>query len=132
MLARRMLIVLAVLLGMIALAAGVAPRERLQTDSTTPPPAAAPTSEPASGRVQKTLDAGATGQQVVARVGQTVVITVRSDTLETVSLAEVGVKTAEPASSARFELLADVPGTYGIDLLESEQRIGTLEIREAG
>jgi hypothetical protein len=131
MVARRLLIALAVLLGLTALAAGVAPRERLGTDSA-PPASPAPTREQASGVVQRTLDAGATGQRVVARVGQTVVLTVRSDSLETVSLDDVGVKTAEPSSSARFELLADVPGSYAIDLLESEKRIGTLEIRGAG
>ena len=132
MVARRLLIALAVLLGLTALAAGVAPRERASTDSG-PPPAPAPAREQASGTVERTLDTGSTGQRVVARVGQSVVLTVRSDTLETVSLGEVGVRTAEPDSPARFELLADVPGSYAIELLDdAEQRIGTLEIREAG
>jgi hypothetical protein len=129
MVARRLLIVLAVLLGLTALAAGVAPRERLSNDSGSTPVTPAPTREAATGRVQKTLDAGAMGQRVVARVGQMVILTVRSDTLETVSLAEVGVRTAEPDSPARFELLADVPGTYALDALESERQIGVLEIR---
>jgi hypothetical protein len=123
------LIVLAVLLGLTALAAGVAPRERLSSDSGGAPARVVPTREPTTGLVQKTLDAGAMDQRVVARVGQTVVLTVRSESLETVSLAEIGVKTAEPDSPARFELLADVPGSYAIDALESERQIGTLEIR---
>jgi hypothetical protein len=129
MVARRLLIVLAVLLGLTALAAGVAPRERLSGDSGSATATPAPTRSAASGRVQKTLDAGAMGQRVVARVGQTVVLTVRSHTLETVSLGEIGVHTAEPGSPARFELLADVPGTYALDALESEHQIGVLEIR---
>jgi hypothetical protein len=131
MVARRLLIVLAVLLGLTALAAGVAPRQPVDSDpGANAPPVTPP--ERASGRVQRTLDAAATGQHVVARVGQTVVLTVRSQELSTVSLDDVGVRTAEADSPARFELLADVPGTYPIELLESEQRIGTLEIRGAG
>jgi hypothetical protein len=46
-----------------------------------------------------------------------------------VSIAELGDRTAEPDSPARFELFADVPGTYPIDAVESGQQIGTLEIR---
>jgi hypothetical protein len=131
MVARRLLIVLAVLLGLTALAAGVAPRQPAGTD----PSAGAPSVTPplrASGRVQRTLDAAATGQHVVARVGQTVVLTVRAQELSTVSLGDVGVQTADADSPARFELIADVPGDYPIELLESEERIGTLEIRGAG
>jgi hypothetical protein len=124
-----LLIVLAVLLGLTALAAGVAPRERLKSGSSNPPVAATPAPEPVSGRVQKTLDAGAMDQTVVARVGQGVVITVRSDSLETIFIAELGAKTAEPDFPARFELLADTPGSYAIDALEADRRIGTLEIR---
>jgi len=55
---------------------------------------------------------------------------VEADELDTVSLAEVGAETAEPGSPARFELLADVPGSYAIDLLESGRRIGVLKIRD--
>jgi hypothetical protein len=132
MVARRLLIVLAVLLGLTALAAGVAPRERLGTDSSpTPPPAVTP-AKIARGTVDRTLNAGATGQRVVARVGQTVELTVDSDTLATVSLDEYGDQTAEPDSPAHFELLADVPGNYAIDVLEPTRRIGTLEIQPAG
>ena len=68
---------------------------------------------------------------MVARVGQTVVITIEGAELDTVSLAEFGNETVEPGSPARFELRADVPGSYAIDLLESERRIGTLEIGPA-
>jgi hypothetical protein len=131
MVARRLLIVLAVLLGLTALAAGVAPRERLDNDAP-PPVTAAPTPAPAHGSVQKTLDAQSTGQRVEARIGQTVTITVKSDTLETVTLDQYGDKTAEPDSPAQFELLADVPGSYPITLQDSEQEIGELDIRENG
>jgi hypothetical protein len=127
MLARRLLIALAVLMAITALAAGVAPRESALRDGdqvATPSASAAP--EP----VEEVLDAQAEGQSVEAEVGQIVRITVRSADLQTVSLEETGIETAEPDSPARFELLADVPGSYGIDLLDPERRIGTLEISE--
>ena len=128
MLARRLLLALAVLLALTALAAALAPRETaLREDGATAP--AAP-SEPARAPVEETLDAEASGQKVLARVGQSVTIVVEADELDSVSLAEVGTKTAEPDSPARFELLAEVPGSYAIDLLESGRRIGVLEIRD--
>ena len=128
MLARRLLIALAVLMALTALTASLAPRETApqHEDSATP---AAPAT-PARGPVEETLDAGGEGQRVVARVGQDVTIIVRSEELDTVSLGEVGVETTEPDSPARFELLADVPGTYPIELLEADRQIGVLEIRE--
>jgi hypothetical protein len=128
MLARRLLIALAVLLLLTAVAASVAPRETGSRDdaAVTPAPPAKPAVEP----VQETLDASAEGQRVLARVGQTVTIVVRSDTLDTVSLAELGAETTEPDSPARFELLADAPGSYPIELLQADRRIGVLEIRD--
>jgi hypothetical protein len=127
MLARRLLLALAVLLALTALAAALAPQESpLDDGAGTPAAPSAPAPEP----VEETLDAEATGQRVLARVGQTVTITVEADELDSVSLAEVGTKTAEPDSPARFELLAEVPGTYTIDLLESGRQIGVLEIRD--
>ena len=130
MVARRLLIVLAVLLGLTALAAGVAPRPNLDPDPGAVPPGN-PAPAQARGRVARTLDAGATGQHVVAKVGQTVVLTVRSSVLRTVSLAEVGVRTAEADSPAHWEIFADVPGSYALALQDSDTQIGTIEVRPA-
>ena len=130
MLARRLLIVLAVLLVLTAIAGGVAPRK--------PAPdvdaggAGSATRGPAPPPVERTLDAAGSDQRVVARVGQSVTITVESDALDSVNIADVGAKTVEEESPARFELLADIPGSYAIELLEEERQIGTLEIRERG
>ncbi len=128
MLARRLLLALAVLLALTALAAALAPRETSPQDDAATAPSTP--SEPARPPVEETLDAEASGQKVTARVGQSVTIVVEADELDSVSLAEVGTKTAEPDSPARFELLAEVPGSYAIDLLESGRRIGVLEIRD--
>ena len=77
MLARRLLIALAVLMALTALTASLAPRETApqQEDSATPAAPTAPAPEP----VEETLDAGGEGQRVVARVGQNVIIVVRSE-----------------------------------------------------
>ena len=131
MVARRLLIVLAVLLGLTALAAGVAPREDLRGGGTPSPTPSAPAPHATpSETVKKTIDADATGQRVVVRKGQILELTVESGTLATVSLDDAGIHTAEPDSPAQFELLADVPGSYAIDDLEADRRIGTLEIRD--
>jgi hypothetical protein len=126
-LARRLLIALAVLMALTALAAGVAPRESpLREDASPTPPAAA--AEESEAPVEATLDAASEGQRVEARVGQIVRIVVKSAELHSVELAEMGTETADPDSPALFELLAETPGSYAISLLEEEKRIGVLEI----
>jgi hypothetical protein len=128
MLARRLLFALAVLLVLTAVAAALAPRETApREDAAAAPP---PTAQPARPAVEETLDAGASGQKVIARVGQNVTIIVESDELDTVELAELGTEPVEPDSPARFDLLADAPGSYPLVLLESGRRIGVLEVRE--
>ena len=129
MLARRLLIALAVLMALTALAAGLAPRDSPLRDDASPTPSAE-AGEPSEAPVEATLDASSEGQRVEARVGQMVRIVVNSTELDSVELAEVGTETAEPDSPARFELLAEIPGSYAIELLEAERRIGTLEISD--
>ena len=111
-----------------ALAAGLAPRESAQREEASPTPAtpAAPATEP----VEATLDAASEGQRVKAEVGQIVRIVVNTDELDSVQLGDLGTETADPESPARFELLADEPGTYPIELLEAERKIGELEISD--
>jgi hypothetical protein len=128
MLARRLLIALAVLMALTALAAGLAPRATPPDDGGQA--TSTPSGEPAPDPVEATLDAQSEGQRVEARVGQIVRIVVRSAELDSVSLAEVGTETAEPDSPARFELLAEVPGSYAIDLLDADRQIGVLEISD--
>ena len=128
MLARRLLIALAVLIGLSALAAGVSPRQPAVPEGARMP--ARPDAS-APRPVERTLDAGKARQRVRADVGQPVVIVVVAAPLDTVSRAEFGNEPVEPGSPARFELLADVPGSYAIELLESGRRIGTLVIRAA-
>jgi hypothetical protein len=126
MLARRLLIALAVLLVITALAAGLAPRD--SPLRTTPSPTSPALSQAAAEPVDATLDAQEEGQRIDAEVGQLVTIVVRSDELASVALGDLGTETADPESPARFEWLADVPGTYPIELLDSERTIGELVV----
>jgi len=116
-------------MGLVALAAGVAPRDSARDTTASPTPARG--AAPPVAAVEQTLDAQSSGQEVAARVGQTVIITVKTDELDSVSLGELEIETADPQSPARFELLADVPGSYPIHLLQADRTIGTLEVRPA-
>ena len=124
MLARRLLIALAVLMAITALAAGLAPRKTELNQAPTPSSSGELADEP----VEQTLDAQGEGQRIEAKVGQIVRIVVRTDTLDSVSLGDFGTETADPDSPARFELLAETPGSYPIELLEADRQIGSLEI----
>jgi|RhiMethySRZTD1v2_1073278.scaffolds.fasta_scaffold1648690_2 hypothetical protein len=126
MLARRLLIALALLMAITALAAGLAPRKSPLSD--TPAPASPARSQAAAEPVEKTLDAQADGQRVEARVGQIVRITVNTDELDSVSIDDLGTETADPDSPAHFEVLADAPGTYPIELLDADRQIGELVV----
>jgi hypothetical protein len=44
-------------------------------------------------------------------------------------LGDISHESLEPPTPARFELLADTPGTYPLVLLNEERRIGTFEVR---
>lgn len=136
MLGRRLMLLMAVLLGLTALATALAPRPRIdrqQTATPQPAPTAAPrpSAEPAQARVvERTLDADAERPVVVrARVGDTVRLVVRGDILDSVEVEGTGViDQVEPDSPARFELFAEERATHAIRLLDADKRIGRLEI----
>ena len=128
MLARRLLILLAVLMGLTALAAGVAPREPARDTAAEPPaPAAAPVEDP----LERTLSAdGGPDRRVVARRGRVVRLTVEGDVVDSVVLGDLKIEPIDPESPALFELLVDELGTYPITLLDAGRRIGVLEVEE--
>lgn len=128
MLARRLLIALALLMVITALAAALAPRR--SSLSETPAPTSPAVAQAAAEPVEKTLDAQADGQRIDAKVGQIVRITVNTDQLDSVELGDLGTETADPESPARFEILADTPGTYPIELLQAERQIGELVVSD--
>jgi hypothetical protein len=137
MLGRRFLLLVAVLMGLTALAASVAPRDPAVRDreserrgaTPTPTPAATEPDEATAVRtVEHTISADAAPERVVVTAGDLVALEVTSSRAGSVSLMGE-INAVDPLSSARFHLLADRPGKHPVTLLETERRIGTLEIR---
>jgi hypothetical protein len=141
MLGRRLLVLMAVLLGLTALAAALAPRPTVVPQrgglEASPTPAAttpSPASEP-SQVVTKTLSAdegaGRGGTNTVrAREGDTVRLTIHGDVLDTAEIDGVGqIAPLEPGSPAHFEFIADEPGKHAIALQDADRKIGELDIR---
>ena len=121
MAARRLLIVMLVLLGLSTLAAALVPQRTIRengttttqptTTSTTP---SAP--NPAFRRPTKILVGGKKFPVVApVQVGDQLTLLVRSRFPAELTIPELGlVGFATPDTPARFELLADTPGTIGI------------------
>ena len=137
MLGRRLMVLMAVLLGLTALATSLAPRPRVvRRPAATPPPAPTvaprPAAPPRPARiVQRTLEADAAAPVVVnARVGDTIRLVIKGDVLDSVEIEGFdAIEPVEPDSPARFELFADERATSAIRLVDAGRRIGLLEIR---
>jgi hypothetical protein len=147
MMGRRLLLLVAVLMGLTALAASIAPRDTGTDEPPTPPgrpgtvvePSATSELEPATPApesedvVEETLSAakGASQVRVRARPGQTVVLEVQGDLFDEVVLTGLDrVEAIAPEAPARFEMYMDQPGRYEIRLLQEDRRLGELLVRE--
>ena len=134
MLGRRFLLLVAVLMGLTALAASLAPREPLIRDGdrrgATPTPTATPQPAPAEALqpIERTIFTSENPARVAVHEGQTVQLTVRGSEVDTVMLLDQ-IEPIEADSPAQFELLADEPGEYPIELVDADRRIGTLVVR---
>jgi hypothetical protein len=135
MLGRRFLLLVAVLMGLTALAASVAPREPLVRDRRAATPSPTPTSQPTVTAddgirtVEKTIGTGEDPAKITVRTGDLVRIAVTGDELDSVRLFDK-IESIDAESPAVFEVYADRPGTYPIELVEGERRVGTLVVRE--
>jgi hypothetical protein len=141
MAARRLLIVLVVLLGLSTLAAALVPQRTLRdggttatttTQSTTTAPTATP--NPAFRRPTKiTVGKDATGKKVFPLVrvhaNDQFTLLVRSSFPAEIAIPEFGqVAFASPDAPARFELLPDTGGTFGILFAASGKPAGQIEV----
>ena len=131
MAARRLLIVLLVLLGISTLAAALVPQSDVQdattnTTTTTRSVATAPT-PPAPVTVPTVAEIMVGGKKfpvVPVRVGDQFTLLVRSRFPAQIQIPEFGViRFATRRTPARFELLPQTPGTFGI-LFASSQKEG--------
>jgi hypothetical protein len=124
MLARRLLLLAAVLMLLTALAAGLAP----QPDDTDGPPAPRATQSPET--VEATLTTTDADQRVQAQVGDLIRLEIMGDVLDQVQIERLDrIDAIEPLTPARFEVIPETPGVYPIRLIEADRRIGRLDIR---
>jgi hypothetical protein len=134
MLGRRFLLLVAVLMGLTALAASIAPREPLIRERSSPTPTPTPTAEAETNAVravEKTISADTGHARVVVREGDLVELTVDATEVDTVTVMDE-FRPVEADSPAVFNLLADTPGEFPISLLDANRRVGTLVVRAAG
>jgi hypothetical protein len=129
MLGRRFLILVAVLMGLTALAASVAPRQPApREDGRSATPAPAPAGSPTVSVVEKTLSTSGGNARVSVREGDVVELQVEGSERDSVMVLG-RIDAVDPTTPARFSLLADEPGQHAIELLGSGRRIGTLVVR---
>ena len=127
MLARRLLLLAAVLMLLAALAAGLAPQRSADDGAPTP------RSElPRGGEVVETIsaDADAAAPNVMVRRGDVLRLEVSGNTLDSVLIERLDrIEAIEPSTAARFEMLIEAPaGIYPIRLIEADRRIGAIQI----
>jgi hypothetical protein len=135
MLGRRFLLLVAVLMGLTALAASVAPRQPVSRDGRGATPTATPPFS-ASGTgdiepVPKRLNTAEGITRVVVHEGDLVDLVVTGSEVDSVTLLDEVVP-IDPDSPATFQLLADDPGEYPIELLDADRQVGTLVVRRRG
>ncbi|CAA9495840.1 MAG: hypothetical protein AVDCRST_MAG30-1641 [uncultured Solirubrobacteraceae bacterium] len=151
MLARRLLIFVALLMGLAALAAAVAPPETRTGSAPAPtavpsPTAGIPDQPELSGRPEeivserdvpgepllRRLDAAGSRQIVEARTGERVRLSVASEELVSVQIGVDGpIEAVDPDAPARFSLLYDAPTELPIRVIETDRTIGVLRVSAA-
>lgn len=129
MLGRRFLILVAVLMGLTALAASVAPRQPVvREQQREPTPTPTPAGSATFATIQEELSTTDGDARVSVREGDVVELEISGP--ETDAVMVLGrIDAIHPASPARFSLLAGEPGEYPIELVDAGRRIGTLVIR---
>jgi hypothetical protein len=129
MFGRRFVILVAVLMGLTALAASFAPRQPVPRDGRAEPtPTPAPAGSPTFATIEKELSTTDARARVAVREGDLVLLTISGPERDSVLLLD-RIDAIHPDSPARFSLLARVPGEYPIELVGAGRQVGTLVIR---
>ena len=127
MLARRLLLLAAVLMLLAVIAAGLAPQEPADE------PSLQASDLPAGGEVAEQLSAdGSDSRRVVVNRGDVLTLDISGTTPDSVLIERLDrIESIDPSTPAHFELLADAPaGVYPIRLIDADRRIGAIEIRD--
>jgi hypothetical protein len=134
MAARRLILVLLVLLFVSSLAAALVPIERSgdSTETSTTTRAVAP-HPPAGKEIVERIDARERKPETIRmRVGDQLQLTVGSRAPDQVEIVRLDLlEPIDLGAPARFDLLADEPGTYTIRLLEARRTVGKLLVKPA-
>ena len=129
MLGRRFLILVAVLMGLTALAASFAPRQpATREDRETASPTPAPAGSPTVVTVHKSVNTDESRSVVTVREGDLVELTVQGEDRGAVSVLD-RIDAIDPTTPARFSFVAGEPDEHPIVFLEDNREIGTLVIR---
>jgi hypothetical protein len=144
MVGRRLLLLVAVLMGLTALAASVAPRQtsdaptpvvpgRTVTPQPTPTPELAPATAQPQDVIVETMVAtrGASPLRVRARPGQTLQLQVQGPVFDEVQIGGLDRFAAiAPEAPAHFELFLDEAGRFPVTLVDAGRRLGEINVRE--
>ena len=131
MLGRRFLVIVAVLIGLTVVAASLAPRQPAPRDqrAAEPTPTPSPVGDGSATTIFKVLSTDRKPKRVTVDRGTLLELEVDGSELDSVSLeGEVEVVTEE--ANAIFNVYADTPGTYPIELVDANRVVGTLVVRE--
>ena len=126
MLGRRFLILVAVLMGMTALAASLAPRQPVSERERESTPTPAPAGTSTFTTIEEELTTS--NADLTVNEGDLVELTISGPERDSVLLLG-RMDSIHPNSPARFSLLARAPGEYPIVLVQADREIGTLTIR---
>jgi hypothetical protein len=136
MAARRLLIVVLVLLGLSTLAAALIPQSGVREGETTQSTTTTTTPSPAPAFVPPTkIMVGGKKFPIVApvHVGDQFTLLVRSRVPAEIEIPEFGqLAFAAPQAPARFELLASTPGTFGILIANTEKVVAQIRVLPPG
>jgi hypothetical protein len=134
-LGRRFLLLVAVLMGLTALAASIAPREPLiregsrNSPTPTPTPTVATTAAVPAHDVSRTLMITADPGRITVKQGTLLELTVKGDKLGNLSLMDQ-IQPIERDSPAIFNVLADTPGDFPIAMVDENRDVGTLVVKK--
>jgi hypothetical protein len=135
MAARRLLIVMLVLLGMSTLAAALAPRPQGGDEATTTSTAAKRDHrKPAGGQlVEETFDAqAARPQRVSVPLGDQLSLRVKSSRTKEVEIPKLGLlQDVTRLDPAVFDILASSEGNYEVKVVGSKRPVGFLEFGDS-
>jgi hypothetical protein len=129
--ARRLLILMLVLLGVSTVAAALVPvdRDAGGDDTTT---TSTSTAEPPTGKLKdKTIDAGAKEPKTIrVHVGDQLQLRVKSPKAHEVEIPALDeLADVDPDADAHFDLLLFEAGRYPVRLVENERKIGTILVQ---